>query len=295
MRDYWLTKELLQAAGIGFLLLALIGIGLALWLPKKWWGKLLAVLAVGFVTAIPIYKAVQDNHQQQVVVDDYKERLAKAQALFEERCKTAGEKIYKTVDDVDGVLLIKVRPDKINFAEQRVMDDPYGQENSGGDGYIRSFLAGKSDAYWLTDKTIKGAFQFVEVIDTSSQNITRYTAEITTKSGTERLSLRSNVESRQEARYAVDWQDESTPTDRDNWIACGSVMVLDSTNKEILGKRTGCMLDTGLGDTSGGRSPWAYARDSACPAPRKTPDGRAIFDPIDRNFVEKVLRPNTKN
>jgi hypothetical protein len=108
MRDYWLTKDLLQAAGIGFLLLAAISIGLALWLPKKWWGKLLAVLAVGFVIAIPIYKASQESQQQQVAVSDYKERLATAQALFEERCKTAGEKIFKTVENVDGVLLMKV-------------------------------------------------------------------------------------------------------------------------------------------------------------------------------------------
>jgi hypothetical protein len=40
MRDYWLTKDLLQATGIAFIVLSLIGVALALWLPKKWWGKL---------------------------------------------------------------------------------------------------------------------------------------------------------------------------------------------------------------------------------------------------------------
>ena len=34
MRDYWLTKDLLQATGIAFIVLSLIGIALALWLPK---------------------------------------------------------------------------------------------------------------------------------------------------------------------------------------------------------------------------------------------------------------------
>jgi hypothetical protein len=52
------------------------------------------------------------------------------------------------------------------------------------------------------------------------------------------------------------------------------------------------MFDTGMGSKGGGRSPWAFARDHACPAPRMTPDERAIFEPVDRNFVEKVLQPS---
>ena len=35
----------------------------------------------------------------------------KARALYEEKCKTvAGEKIYRTVPDVEGIVLLKVRP-----------------------------------------------------------------------------------------------------------------------------------------------------------------------------------------
>jgi hypothetical protein len=34
MRDYWFTKELLQATGIAFIVLSLIGVGLAMWLPN---------------------------------------------------------------------------------------------------------------------------------------------------------------------------------------------------------------------------------------------------------------------
>jgi len=278
---------LFAAAGNLYLLLALAGIGVALWMGKTWVRKLTyaaLVLAVFIAPIAPeIYRTVE-----------YRSKLAKARALFEERCKTAGEKIYKTVDNVEGVLLVKIRPDKINFSEQYVMDDPYGQENSGGDGYIRSFLAGRVDAHWLTDKTTKGAYLFVEVVDPASTNITQYTAKNVNKDGRNKLLLNSDVSSPQGAKYVVDWQDESTKTDRDNWIACGSITVLDIGSKEVLGKRIGCMFDMGMGDTSGGRSPWAYARNTACPTPRKTPDGRAIFDPIDRNFVEKTLKPKTE-
>ncbi len=34
MRDYWLTKDLLQATGMAFNVLSLGGMGLALWLPS---------------------------------------------------------------------------------------------------------------------------------------------------------------------------------------------------------------------------------------------------------------------
>ena len=51
-------------------------------------------------------------------------RLAKAEAMLAERCKTAGEKIHRTVDNVEGVLLMKLRPERINREDQFVMDDP---------------------------------------------------------------------------------------------------------------------------------------------------------------------------
>lgn len=51
-------------------------------------------------------------------------RAQKAQAMFQERCKTAGEKIYRTAEDVEGILLMKLRPSGINYGSQLTMDDP---------------------------------------------------------------------------------------------------------------------------------------------------------------------------
>ena len=39
----------------------------------------------------------------------YRQKYEKAKALFDERCKTAGEKIYRTVENVEGVLLVNTR------------------------------------------------------------------------------------------------------------------------------------------------------------------------------------------
>lgn len=291
MRDYWLTKELLQAAGIGFVLLALIGIGLALWLPKKWWGKLLAVLAVGFVIAIPIYKVIQDNHQQQVVVDDYKERLAKAQALFDERCKTAGEKIYKTVDKVEGMLLVKVRPSKINLSDQYAMDDPYGRD-FGGDEYLASFLQGRNSDGTFTQRHKLNTYKFVEVEDEVKKIINRYEAvQMSSQAGVPYLKLKVSQVTTRSARYGVDWADLSTKEDRDHWIAGSSLKIIDLTANQVIAERIGFMFDRGLGDQSGGRSPWAYAEYQACPAFEKFSGGYPSKTSRSRDFILRVLQP----
>lgn len=292
MRDYWLTQYILAAVGWGYVIVSLIAIALALWLPKGKGSKVVATLIVlGIASIFPI-QGLQGYMKEKDAAEAYQEKLAQAQALFAERCKTAGERIYRTVENVEGVFLMKIRPDKINFSEQYLLDDPYGQQNWRGEGYVEEFLAGRADAYWLTDKTTKSAYRFVEVVDRATQKVLTYTFISAGKEHQNKLHLVSLDKLERTARFAVDWQDESTRADRDSWIACGSVSVLDIDTKEILGKRTGCMLDVGVGATSGGRSPWAFARDTACPASRKTPDGRAIFDPVDRNFVEKVLKPN---
>ncbi len=65
--------------------------------------------------------------------------------MFAERCKTAGEKIYRTVERVQGVRLLNLRPNKVERDGQFARYDPYGYEG-GGDWYIMSFLPG----HWRT-------------------------------------------------------------------------------------------------------------------------------------------------
>ncbi len=287
MRDYWLTQYVLTVMGWGYAVVCVIAIALALWLPKGKMSKGLATaIVIGLASILP-FRGYEEYRKGQEAAQDYNARLATAELLFDERCKTAGEKIYKTVENVEGVLLLKLRPEQINFSNQYVMDDPYGQQNWRGEGYVKQFLAGRADDFWLTEKTAAGAYRFVDVIDEDSKKILSYAVNFHNTG----MQLTSVSKVTSTAIYSIDWKDESTQSDRDNWIACGSVSVINISTGEVLGKRTGCMLDRGMGSTIGGRSPWSFARDSACPAPRKTPDGRAIFDPVDRNFVEKVLKP----
>lgn len=41
-----------------------------------------------------------------------------ARKMFEQRCVLAGENIYKQVENVEGIFLLKLRPEKLNFSDQ---------------------------------------------------------------------------------------------------------------------------------------------------------------------------------
>ena len=70
-------------------------------------------------------------------------RLAKAEAMFAERCKKAGVFIHRMAENVEGVFLMRLRPKEINFGDQYRLDDPYG-DDIGGDGYFANFLYGRT-------------------------------------------------------------------------------------------------------------------------------------------------------
>lgn len=263
---------LFAAAGNLYLLLAVICIGVALWKGKTWTRKLVyaaLVLAFAIAPIAPeIYRTVE-----------YRSKLSKAEALFEERCKTAGERIYKTVDNVEGVLLTNVRPAKISDSSQFDADDQYGY-NVGGEEYIRYYLIGSNDA--------ASRYRFVEVMQGDKKH--RFTTPLTaavsreywTKGGG-KVPIESTVEGDFSALYAIEWKDISTKEDRDSWIAGGALRITNRKTGELLGERIGYLYETGFGSTAGQRSPWSWARYYAqsCPSVKEH----------NRIFVEKVLKP----
>lgn len=290
MRDYWLIKDLLQATGIAFIVLSLIGVGLALWLPRKWWGKLLAVIAVGLVIAIPVRQVRREKQQEIVAVDDYKERFAKAKALFDERCKTAGEKIYRTAENVDGVLLLKQRSNEINLSDQYRLDDPFGSDCHGDECIVDLLRAtsGNERNPELSAR-LRNGFSFVDVIDSDDGHRYRYRGVIAVDTP-HRLSLQRTVTNTPPPFFGITWDDISTREDRDYWIAGGVLKIVDIKAGEVIGERRGYMMDNGQGNQDGERSPWAFAYDNACPKLPTVTDGRAIRIGHSRKFVLSILK-----
>ena len=231
-------------------------------------------------------------------------RLAKAEAMFQERCKTAGEKIHRTVPNVVGLFLMTLRPSDINYGDQYRMDDPYGRD-LGGDGYIETFVRGSFQA---NNSVGTGApspdvpaylgYLYVEAIDPKDGKRYRYTGRIEepwqyNKSylqGYKRFVLDKAAAKGKSPRYGVTYDDISTREERDYWIAGSSLKVIDLKTNEVIAERIGYMMDRGQGNTSGGRAPWLLAPDNACPmfAPRH---GATAQRRQTQKFVEKVLNP----
>ena len=226
------------------------------------------------------------------------ERLAKAEAMFQERCKTAGERIVRTVGNVDGVLLMKIRPKGTNYASQFQLDDPYGHDST-EDEYIKSFLYGRNDNGFLSlpDKAIRRGYYYVEAVGPGDGKRYRYTGRIdepwkydSSYSNTYKRFVLDKVPAKGEGpRYGVTYDDISTREEREYWIAGSSLKVIDLELNEIIAERIGYMMDRGQGNRSGGRSPWLLAASHACP---KFPINGGSTDQGNqtRNFVEKVLQ-----
>lgn len=237
------------------------------------------------------------------------DRLAKAQAMFAERCKTAGEKIYRTVDNVEGIYLMKLRPTQ-NFGGQFDLDDKYGRDVT-GDGYIKSFLR-EVIAFETTSANRVGSpskpigYMYVEADDPVDGKRYRYTGSVKdvthtssvltggdgkTKFVSKEIVLgRTPVDERM-SRYGVTYEDISTHEEREHWIAGGVLKVIDLQTSEVIAERVGYMMDPGQGSMAGGRVPWLLATSHACPA---FPGAHSVaqIGQTDR-FVEKVLKPKS--
>ena len=268
---------IVKGIGVIYWVLVLGALALALWKPRRWWLKLSLggiVLAAGVV---PVALHAYQRYEQQ---KQAKARLDAALAHFEMRCKSAGEKIQTTAEDIEGIVLLKIRATQANLADQYALDDPYGRD-CGGEDCIRSYLIDHrmvSIAGGLAPSN-RRLFRFVEVPEPHGDLYGRYyasgaNAPLTREFGQHRL-----------ARYAVNWEDISTPEDRRFWIAGGRLSVIDLQTNAVVAERTGFLLDRGQGSTAGARTPWTWARsqDTACPTVRRH----------NLSFVERILKPKS--
>lgn len=260
-------------------------------LPKIKALKIIAVL-ISFIlfSAMPVHTGWQ--------VYQARKTLNAALVRFEMRCKSAGEKIAKTVDNVDGIFLMKIRPKKKNDLEpaQFKLDDPYGDDYE-GDAYIISFLQGRNESGRLIDKiTNRPGYQYVEAVDPTDRQRYRYIGYVDEPwkrdssylVGNGIFTLKKTTPIKPGPRYAVTYDDISTRKDRELWIAGSSLRIIDLENNEVIAERIGYMIDLGQGSKAGFRDPWAFAANHACPSfPRSDTTHQSQQT---RNFVEKVLK-----
>ncbi len=240
------------------------------------------------------------------------ERLAKAEALFKERCKAAGEKVYRTAENVEGIFLMKLRLTS-NYEKQFEMDDPYGHDSTGNE-YFNSFLVGRNQNGSLTrrEDAVRQGYRYVEALNPQDGKRYRYTGgmkvvgkkDVNAKGVQMAMERNPNYDlniyafvldktpaTGPQPHYGVTYDDISSREDRDYWIAGSSLKVIDLNTNEVMAERIGYMMDRGQGSNAGGRSPWLLAARYACPEFPIDGSRQSYQVGQTRNFVEKVLKP----
>lgn len=289
---------LLSLLGVAYWLLALVSAALVAWLPKSVLVK--ASLAV-FVLAAFIYPVAKGALSQDRKRDEAQAHLQAAKARFSERCKTAGEKIKRTVDEVEGVMLLKLRPKRSDGDAKDSMwpNAAFGNERS-GDEYIESFLLYEWRGPGFESRrgnvnsgpTPRPGYRYADVIDPADGKRYRYTIDFEPLQGPADVGVRRHRLARAQTsaappRYAITFEDVVDPEDRKHWIAGSTVRVLDQQTQEVVAEQTRFLMDTGLGSTGGFRSPWDWAAGYGltCPVTQGSLDSKTRF------FVDQVLRP----
>jgi hypothetical protein len=227
-----------------------------------------------------------------------KARQETAMRMWKERCQTkAGIKIYRTAENVEGIFLMKLRVDDITFADQFKMNDPYGRDFD-EKRYVQSFL--RDSAYRNKGFEDIQGFLYVEAIDPADGKRYRYTGRIEEPGlynehysrGYKRFVMDRVLAPDKLPRYGVTYDDISTHEEREYWIAGSSLKVIDLQTHEVMAERIGYMVDYFQGSQAGGRSPWLFAADYACPSFYPTGTHGSYHQRRQTiRFVEKSVTP----
>lgn len=233
------------------------------------------------------------------------------QLLFEEKCRTvAGEKIYRKVEDVEGILLMKVRPTVggKEWADVMWTGAAFALEAT-GDEFITTFLGyeiGAGDPKtnqstpitpqqrgFIVTERHPGAlpgYRYVEVVDEKDGKRYRYTGrweepwkyDKSYLQGYIKFFLDKTAATAPPPRYGVTYEDYVVPEERKLGVASSTVKVIDLQTQEVLGEMT--------------RYAWGATRPStANPSPWlaawKCPGHTVGASAATRKFVDQILIP----
>ncbi|MBK7017330.1 MAG: hypothetical protein IPH39_17575 [Sulfuritalea sp.] len=276
-------------------------------------------LAAALLTAATMaaYAQAPQAERQTVEREATKARMTDGKALFEEKCaNVAGEKIYKTVPDVEGLLLLKVRPQagEREWADRMWPGAAFAVEPT-GEGFLNTFLGAEiplghppGSPYFgkppseemrgsITPRASKDlrsidrpGYRYVDVLDEKDGKRYRYSGRWDEPWQTDKSYLKGYIKFYLDKtpapdpapRYAVTYEDHVVPEERALWLASSTVKVIDRQTNEVLGEMTRYAWSAGA-PTSANPSPWLSAY--ACPK------SKGLSGYATRMFVDQVLIP----
>lgn len=260
-----------------------------------------ACLAVTALFMFPIGKDYMERRayirEQQAKRDEFQARYNKAKAIFDERCKTAGEKIYYTVEGVEGITLLNVPQEyRHKFGSDPMWEGAALPYSNDGDDYIRSFL--NWEIYQKNERIKRGlhpnpvmmrpgsydavypGYQYVDVRQNDNTYLRyRYPADEDREDYRKMITEQVNEHP---ARYAVEFKPIIDPADRQYWVAGLTINVYDTKENILMASETWYSMEPGQGN-SNQRVPWASA--DICPEFELDQRDLIVF------FVRQAVKP----
>jgi hypothetical protein len=200
---------------------------------------------------------------------------------FAHLCKTeAGEFIYKTVENVEGVYMMRPREHATDYMEEHLyaMEDPYGYTDWEARDPETLFV----DPPWRTYSYFETPLSPSVSPKIFGARYRRYSSYVQDKSPMIEEHV-INLKS----RYGYTWRGISRPHDRELAIAGGELIVVDLQTNEVLGVRRGFIRSGGVRNNATGIW-WLSAR--VCPTLRSDKRSQKDGD-FAYWFVSKVLKP----
>ena len=248
------------------------------------------------------------EREMQAKAEARQKEYLESKAIFEERCKSAGEKIYQTVENVEGITLLNIPED----SPQSSYNDPMWENavfSWGGpeEEYVKEFL------FWeiRDDDNSPGFLKSVDPRPSARETQIRLWGHPTNMSEHEKAYRgyryadiqqkdkrflryrfpddkdRKDKETllvqpiEQPSRYALEYKPIVDPADRKHWIAGLTVNIYDLQTNTLMATKTWYALNPSQGHAY---QTWEWSRLENCPA------GEADITYI-RYFLNRVIQP----
>ena len=252
---------------------------------NRLWVGLLIAIAVPYSCISPLVHDHQRAQQKAAEEDaEWRKRYDPAKARFDQLCQNAGEKIYRTADNVDGILLLKVRGDdekyqsnRYNPRKDQMWEDAAVESDWFRNGYIDGFLP-----YTMRNFQSSSGYTYVDVLQ-KDNSIIRY-------SGDWQITLNHPFHTEPNpkfpARYAVTYENDISWENRKHWIAGTTIKIIDTKTNELMAEKTMYAFVPELGYSKYEQNPNPWGRGMRCPA------GESEFEQRTVTFAIKVLIPS---
>ena len=261
------------------------------WMQKHRWLVPVPALIVLFVfLVIPYFlQKERDAQRRQELQQARAERAAwrkqyyePAKARFDQLCQNAGEKIYRTADNVDGILLLKVRGDdekyqsnRYNPRKDQMWEDAAVESEFDREAYIEEFFL------WATSGLPR--YAYIDVIQKDG-SIIRYSTRREDRNWV--MDQQPNPHPR--ARYAVTYENDISWENRKHWIAGTTIKVIDTKTNTLMAEKTMYAFVPELGYSKFEQNPNPWGRGMHCPDENSYEQKTVIF-------VSKVLIPKSQS